>query len=588
MNDSHDSPPEHDLRRVFQRLIDGQLTPEEFQRLESRMQTEPALRAEYVKFVDLEACLFDELSQRSEGPVVSAQTNRQRIRLRWVAAVSAAACLVLAWNLWPVPQVAIDRPAGRVAVQPPSNEFRTPAATFVTAPLYGLPDVAVVTLLEGLTAVDMPPSISIGARLKPGILTLREGELQLDLLDGARLLLRGPAELHLVSRSSASLVSGAAGVRVSHSQGAFVLNAPDAAAVAVGTEFAASVGSDRHTQVHVFEGAMEISLLGEDGNTLISQRLTDQDTFEIDPKSRRFVRLAAPTSELPQVHDLDQAQLIVTAAYVQEVERSKPYLYWRFESLEDGLIRDALGGPHSARILADDESRSAIRLVHGAAEFLPSATPRCIVSAAPIPQFNKGDFSLELWVMPTELKTGAILGALLPDEGPIPMHLSFIELAHNTNLVHKPGVIRFLHRQPAGKVGGFNLFSQEVCTPGRWAHVATTKSSDELRLYVNGQLLRSVTGPGTGASDDLAYQLVLGQLGPTTTSERQFHGMIDEVAVYHRVLTPDEISRHYWSIVGSAPLSKRMPHKNDEMNGARPHHREFLVLRNDSWSNSPN
>jgi hypothetical protein len=231
-------------------------------------------------------------------------------------------------------------------------------------------------------------------------------------------------------------------------------------------------------------------------------------------------------------------------------------LYWRFESETDGRIPDALNGPYAAQILSDDFSRDSIRIVNGVAEFLPSLTPRCIASADLVPEFNRSDFTIELWMLPTELKASGVFSTVLPDDGPSPRHLSFIEIAFNSNLVHKPGVIRFLHRQPPGIAGGYNLFSQEVCMPGAWSHVVATKSPDELRMYVNGQLIRTVTGPGTGASDDLSYRVVLGQLG-TATNQRQFHGMMDEVAVYDRVLRPEEITRHYWSIARNVPVAMR-------------------------------
>jgi hypothetical protein len=420
--------------------------------------------------------------------------------------------------------------------------------------LQGLPDVAVVTAADRpVTALN---AVKVGDRLKAGVLTLSEGELQLDFLGGGRLLLRGPAELHLVSGTAATLVSGAVGVRVPYSQVGFVLSAPDAAVIATGTEFATRVLADRRTQVQVYAGMAELSILGEDDSTLISQRLTDLTAVTIDATGRQFAPVTELLDDLPRVRDLDLASLVVTADYVREIEQSKPYLYWRFESETNGRISDALDGPYAAQILCDDLSRDSIRIANGVAEFLPSLTPRCIASVDLVPGFNRGDFTIELWMLPTELRASGLFSTVLPDEGTAPRHLNFLEIAYNTNLVHKPGVIRFLHRQPPATGGGYNLFSQEVCMPGAWSHVVATKSPDELRLYVNGQHIRTVSGPGTGASDELSYRLVLGQLG-TATNQRQFHGLMDEVAVYNRVLRPDEITRHYWSIARNVPLAAR-------------------------------
>jgi hypothetical protein len=416
--------------------------------------------------------------------------------------------------------------------------------------------VAVVTALEGVTQPELRDRLEVGTRLKSGILKLTDGEVQLDFLGGARLLLSAPAELHMVSNSSATLVSGAAGVRVLHAQRSFVLNAPDVAVVDLGTEFAVRVDASRQTQVHVYAGEVEISMLGDDGNTLISQRLVERGTMMVDPQSRLFTPLAAPTTSLPRVRAPVAADLVVTREYVQQVQQSKPYLYWRFDSMVDGVVHDESGNSFDAHVVAAPEDAGAIRVVNGVLALTASAGPRSLVSVNPVPNFNGGDFSVELWVMPAELSQAVVLGVLVPNENPIPMHLNLIELAHNTALVHQPGVIRFLHRQPARRLGGFNLFSQDVCTPGTWTHVVATKAIDELKLYVNGQLIRTVSGPGTGARDDLSYNIMLGQLAPTN-KDRQFNGLIDEVAIYRRVMPGEEISRHYWTIIRPSMSASR-------------------------------
>lgn len=533
-------------RHLFRQYVDGALTPTEFADLEERLAIDPALRAEFVRVVDMEGNLHDEFSHRSEVTPIAVPATRF---WPWVvgAVVTTAACVVFFMNLMQKPA---PRPVEIVEQSPPP--IPQAPAYYVPAPLQGLPDVAVVTSMDGIVQPELREQLQVGTRLKSGIIKLTEGELQLDFLGGARVLLQSPAELHMVSNSTATLVNGAVGVRVSHAQKNFVFNTPDVAVVDMSTEFAASVNGDRHTQVHVYSGEVEISLLGDDGNTLISQRLTEQGTVDVDPQARLFTALAVPTMPLPRVREAERNDLDVTMEYVQQVGRSQPYLYWRFESMEDGIIRDASGNGFDAQVVASPEDAKAIRTVDGVLEFASSSGPRSLMTMKPVPDFNRGDFSIELWVMPAELSQAVVMGVLLPGEGPIPMHLNLIELAHNTALVHQPGVIRFLHRQPARQLGGYNLFSQDICIPGTWTHVVATKTLEELNLYVNGQLLRTVSGPGTGAGDDLSYNIMLGQLSPTSKT-RQFNGWIDEVAVYRRVLPPAEVSRHYWSIIGAKP-----------------------------------
>lgn len=538
---------------LFQRWLADELSAAEFSELEDRLLSDEAFRRRYLLYIDMEHSLAEELSARPEKPVLGLSQRAKPVRWGLMVLVSAV-CLATVVVLWPDGKAAHD-PDHSSASSKFDAVSRLPAAVsprieHKTAPLQGLPDVAIVTAFGG----DAGLPLTVGSRLKPGVMLVHGGELQLDFLGGSRVLLRGPAELHIVSSTAATLVHGIAGVRVPYSQDSFTLSTPEAAVVGAWTEYGVRIMPEGFTRVQLLSGFAEVSLLGDDGSTLISERLTKQAALDVDAVERRFIHLSETTEEWPRVVELDQAQLAVTPDYLREIEQSKPYLYWRFEDVADGLIPDAFGGPYAAKIVSESPDQNAIRIANGVAEFLPSREPRAITSQETIPGFNTGDFSIELWVMPTNVHAAAIFSTVLPDETPAPLHLNFIEVALNTHLVHKPGVLRFLHREPAGQAGGYNLFSQDVCAPGVWTHIVATKTPSELRLFINGQLLRSVTGPGTGASDELSYRLVLGQLG-TKSTERQFHGLIDEVAVYRRALRPGEISRHYWSIRRDVPLA---------------------------------
>ena len=73
-----------------------------------------------------------------------------------------------------------------------------------------------------------------------------------------------------------------------------------------------------------------------------------------------------------------------------------------------------------------------------------------------------------------------------------------------------------------------------------WHHLAGTFDGQDLRLYLNGQLLQTEKAPGTLASFDTP--LVLGSYGNLPkTSAYSFKGSIDEAAVWNRALTAVEI-----------------------------------------------
>jgi hypothetical protein len=73
-------------------------------------------------------------------------------------------------------------------------------------------------------------------------------------------------------------------------------------------------------------------------------------------------------------------------------------------------------------------------------------------------------------------------------------------------------------------------------TPGTWAHLALTYDGSNLRLYVNGTLVR--TTANTGSLITSTGNLSIG--GNSIWGE-YFNGLIDEVRVYNRALSQSEI-----------------------------------------------
>lgn len=72
--------------------------------------------------------------------------------------------------------------------------------------------------------------------------------------------------------------------------------------------------------------------------------------------------------------------------------------------------------------------------------------------------------------------------------------------------------------------------------PGRWSHLATTYDGRVQRLYVNGQLVASRPLPRSKLVESGALHI-----GGSPIWGDRFKGKIDEVRVYNRALTAEEI-----------------------------------------------
>ena len=72
---------------------------------------------------------------------------------------------------------------------------------------------------------------------------------------------------------------------------------------------------------------------------------------------------------------------------------------------------------------------------------------------------------------------------------------------------------------------------------GSWTHLGATFDGSALKLYVNGALVRTVSVSGTIFVSDDPFRIG----GNSIWSDEFFHGLIDEVRIYNRALTPTEI-----------------------------------------------
>ena len=91
---------------------------------------------------------------------------------------------------------------------------------------------------------------------------------------------------------------------------------------------------------------------------------------------------------------------------------------------------------------------------------------------------------------------------------------------------------------------------------GVWQHVAFTVDGHRVRLYRNGREVASAVCEGliTGGPDTVGLGVKLNPTGtaPDTHEPGFWHGRLDEVCLYHRALTVDEIREHQRRSLGSA------------------------------------
>ncbi len=99
---------------------------------------------------------------------------------------------------------------------------------------------------------------------------------------------------------------------------------------------------------------------------------------------------------------------------------------------------------------------------------------------------------------------------------------------------------------------------QTAAEIGEWYFVAVTYDGKDLKLYVNGELVTSADAPGEIIYNNPGSPFVLGgqaDAAGTPTTGRQLYGILDEVQVWDKPMTDDQIREAYESPPPSTAVS---------------------------------
>ena len=277
-----------ELRTLLDALCEESITPEQFRRLEELLLTHPEAEAYYVQFMGLYAALGRHFTA---PPGLAAQSLRERVgqarpganrggpggkrkgrifgfrSRRFLVSVAAlAAAIVLAVELLPNPP---DRLPGRPMPPGPPQE-----AT----------DNTVAVLLQAHKAVWERDSLPArpGAPLPPGWLRLKSGLAHIEFYSGATVILEGPAEFQLISRKEAFCLRGKLRATVPPQAQGFAIGSPKLELVDRGTEFGLNVGDNDKTEVHVFQGQVDLYCPGSEVQAPPQKALTTGQSVRLD------------------------------------------------------------------------------------------------------------------------------------------------------------------------------------------------------------------------------------------------------------------------------------------------------------------
>ncbi|WP_442511168.1 LamG-like jellyroll fold domain-containing protein [Novipirellula sp. SH528] len=320
---------ERDFDEQLDRLIDGELSDPEMDRLARTLAADDSLCHRYRDQIEMDECLamvvrddrasdqfMEQLEQRLDAESQkfdflqsvldrsSLRVAREQLR-RWAPlalAAIAASVLVAFWaGMW----------TGRHSGTAKAKLARVVPVTVASEPVddsVALLNQVVDAQWVGDTTFSVGDSISSHATLH-----LESGLVQLQFFRGAILTLEGPAKLEVRDQDHVMLHEGNAWAKVPVPARGFTVLTPETKIVDLGTEFGVSATPGKRTEVHVFDGLVELydPSAAEDADSLHELVTGQSISVDVDGRSLPVANqiTGMPSSSLLQRSQDKQLQL---------------------------------------------------------------------------------------------------------------------------------------------------------------------------------------------------------------------------------------------------------------------------------------
>lgn len=391
--------------------------------------------------------------------------------------------------------------------------------------------------------------IDLKSELYPGPLTLKKGFAEIVLGSGAHVLLEAPVKIDLETASRIYLERGRLVANIEQSsEDRFVVRTANSTVVDFGTEFGVEVDETGQMNAYVFKGAVELRQ-GSDPLKYDNKLPLQAGQSGKVGRSGELVRVAAE----PQ-HFIN----VMPSPYEYAVLKTRPLYYGRFEQNQQGLLGNRMDlhtnpknklmgtvhyveGPN----LGDNKANNALCLSGDENDYVMIYDMVSEIAGS-------GALTLALWVRsePAKAPFRTVMYTRNESEG-----------FRNSNHLRMTEDNKFdfvMTGEDRGEDVTIDVLSNAVPV-NQWNHVVVSYSGGgELKLYVNGQLQasRNLTANSQTLPPDIFWCVGSGPLDFNGTQGfsndiAPFKGCIDEVSLYNRAITAEEVRMLYQAAGGS-------------------------------------
>lgn len=488
----------------------GRLSEAEFAALQDRLRDDAALRAALRQLAELEEGLSALALATASEPAAKPEVRRAGVMIRsnWLPwGIAAAACLVAMAAWW------MPRDAGQEKAVSPSGAT---TAREVTA-----------MLVDEAGAVFARPRQPGEVRFDPGSYELQSGTVHLRYVNGADLVVEGPARFEIRDAFRTDLSVGRVRAIVPPTAHGFTVVTREVAYEDVGTEFGLSMdAATGESRMHVFDGQVNLRSGDASGALLHSAFLGDSVGFR--------------EGQIEQIPDMD----------VGEFPSPGDIGHLRWASQR----KERLADPGLIAWFPFERGGNASQLVNAARDHgVPDgriAGARWATGRWPGKQalwFDRDSDFVEIEI-PGE-----------HSELTVAVWLKVERFEHEMNAIlnsngEKPGGLHLQMNRMGlprgGLLGVYRPVQRWVGNPvptGKWVHVVSVISVPQRRhvIYVNGlPVLESAMAAGHVLLQPHHCRLGQWLSEPFRTSHpaRSLRGLVDELSIWNRALSAAEVS----------------------------------------------
>ena len=388
-----------------------------------------------------------------------------------------------------------------------------------------------------------------GDDVEAGLYHLTNGIIKLSYKNGASVILESPGKFKLIDYDSIEMLSGKASI-YSPDNSNFKVRAPGVLVEDLGTEFSVDMVEGEHLDVHVFDGVVRVE--SEDESHVDKVQVHEGEAVRViyDPNGQVIAGIDLRNDIfIRQISNPNEV-------YSREIVKMDPVAYFPMDVMDNGVLKDySIFKNNGISRNVQNEQYFFVQGRFGSAIKISGANKKSYIYVPDYPKTKNSQITVMAWIYAKSRPKWATIMKNWTDQNKgqyhfglnedgfldieiLPENLDFMDLPENKARkdleVHKESI----HMRENTR---FPLYS--------WQHVAFVHDGDELRLYRNAKLVNSLKTPpiqytGKPKMVSIGTKLRANELD-YSGSPGHWDGMLDEVAIFNRVMSEDELKYIY-------------------------------------------